>query len=191
MAKSRTHGNPFSYLGIDPQAPILLVLKSFAPSADDVGFDRGTMWIDLETQKIYMLTNIVGSVGTWTLIERTSLVITADSGSATPDTSEEIDILGGVLFDTAASGNLITASLENGTNGQVLIGGGSSPAWSLITSNDGTVELTVGANTLNIDVLNPVLGTIIYNTDSGAATVNRALISFLGGTNINTSASRD
>jgi len=49
---------------------------------------------------------------------------------------------------------LNVAQLAVGTNGQVLIGAtGADPAFATITSTGGTIAFTLGANTLNMDVV--------------------------------------
>lgn len=69
----------------------------------------------------------------------------------------------------------------NGSNGQVLIGGGTVPAWGSITSTDTSLSVSTGANTCNIAMTNfvaktawtPVLAFgglsvgITYTTQSG------------------------
>jgi hypothetical protein len=57
------------------------------------------------------------------------------------------DQTNGVL-STNGSG-LVTAS--NGTNGQLLIGGGTSPQWASLTSSGGTVIITPGPNSINLE----------------------------------------
>ena len=42
-------------------------------------------------------------------------------------------------------------SSDNGSNGQVLIGGGAAPAWANITSTGATITITNGANTINLE----------------------------------------
>ncbi len=42
-------------------------------------------------------------------------------------------------------------SATNGTNGQVLIGGGTAPVWANLTSTGGTVTITNGPNTINLE----------------------------------------
>jgi len=39
---------------------------------------------------------------------------------------------------------------SNGSNGQLLVGGGTGPVWANITSTDGSVTVTNGANTINV-----------------------------------------
>lgn len=42
-------------------------------------------------------------------------------------------------------------SSTNGTNGQLLIGGGAAPVWNNLTSTGGTVTITNGANAINLE----------------------------------------
>jgi hypothetical protein len=63
----------------------------------------------------------------------------------------------GAGFALAASPNGVLqtggtgiVSATNGTNGQVLIGGGVAPAWGNITSADGSVVVTNGANSIDL-----------------------------------------
>jgi hypothetical protein len=44
-----------------------------------------------------------------------------------------------------------TISLINGTNGQLLIGGGVQPTWANLTSTGGTVLITNGPNSINLE----------------------------------------
>jgi hypothetical protein len=57
-----------------------------------------------------------------------------------------ISSLGAGVAQTSSSG---AVSSSNGTNGQVLIGGGSAPAWASISAG-ANITLTPGANTLTI-----------------------------------------
>lgn len=62
-------------------------------------------------------------------------------------TTQLNDLTAGVM-QTDATG---VVSSDNGTNGQVLIGGGTAPAWANITSTGGSLTVTNGANTINIE----------------------------------------
>jgi hypothetical protein len=56
---------------------------------------------------------------------------------------------GVLMVDTSAQGYY---GSSNGTNGQILIGGGTIPAWANLTSTGGSVTITNGANTINLEV---------------------------------------
>jgi hypothetical protein len=63
-------------------------------------------------------------------------------------------------------------SSSNGSNGQILIGGGAAPAWANITSSGGTVTVTNGANTIDLSVSTPVLAWTDVTGTSQSAVVN-------------------
>jgi len=94
-----------------------------------------------------------------------------------------LSALGAGVMQTSAAG-LVTS--DNGANGQVLIGGGAAPAWANITSTGGTITVTNGANSIDIDAV--VAAGLLTFSDDAAAAVTPALgiIDVLGGTNITT-----
>lgn len=93
-----------------------------------------------------------------------------DSGTATP-AAGVLSILGGLNMNTAGSGSTVTVNMDNlggpgvvftdsdgvmtsvnGTDGQVIIGStAGSPSWANITSTGGTITITEGSNSINID----------------------------------------
>lgn len=76
----------------------------------------------------------------------------------------------GVLLGEGSSSVVATAA---GTNGQLLIGStGADPAFSTVTSSGGTLTLTGGAHTLNIDLAAPVT---VANGGTGATTLTGVL----------------
>jgi hypothetical protein len=90
--------------------------------------------------------------------------------------------LGSVLSD--ANGDL---SSVNGTDGQLLIGGtGLIPTWGSLTSTGGTIAITPGANTLNIDVDAEVATE--FDGDTGTAIPALNVLTIAGGTSIVTAA---
>jgi len=80
-------------------------------------------------------------------------LFTANTGTATPS-AHNLNIFGSTPIVTAASGDTVTVELTNGTNGQLLIGGGSAPTWANLTSSDGSVIITNGANSINLSATN-------------------------------------
>lgn len=104
--------------------------------------------------------NIVGSNGITTSGAGSTVTInggnpiktvTGNSGGALGPTAGNVNIVGTNVITTAGAGSTLTASLTNGTNGQVLIGGGAQPTWANITSTGGTVAITNGPNTINLE----------------------------------------
>lgn len=74
--------------------------------------------------------------------------LTANTGVAA--TAASIKLQGNnVIATNGVSTSEIDFSLTNGTNGQVIIGGGAAPAWASITAGAG-ITLTPGANSLTI-----------------------------------------
>lgn len=122
--------------------------------------------------------------------------LTGDSGGAITPTAGNITLAGtSSQITTAGSGSTITLSLDGpytpatytahgvligegsssivattpGTNGQLLIGStGADPAFATLTSTGGTITVTGGAHTLNIDLAAPVT---VPNGGTGATSL--------------------
>jgi hypothetical protein len=74
--------------------------------------------------------------------------LTANTGGAA--TAASIKLQGNnVITTNGVSAAEVDFSLTNGTNGQVIIGGGGAPAWASITAGT-NITLTPGANSLTI-----------------------------------------
>jgi len=118
--------------------------------------------------------------------------VTGNSGGALGPTAGNVNIVGTNVIDIAGAGSTLTASLTNGANGQVLIGGGAQPTWANITSTGGTVSITNGPNTINLESTAGVAGTASFfarqttleddltNSIAGAHTYYLGQISVLG-----------
>lgn len=79
-------------------------------------------------------------------------------------------------------------SFTNGTNGQLLIGGGTAATWATVTSTGGTLVFTPGANSLNIEVSGAT--TSSYTTDVGGPVSPLAgVLDIDGGLNMSTDGS--
>jgi hypothetical protein len=124
--------------------------------------------------------DVVGGIGIVTTASGNTVTIAVsgdvaqqfdtDTGSAVP-AAGVLDIIGGLNIDTAGSGNTVTiktptlaegvvyingsgvfTSLGTADDGEVLIGAtGAPPAWANITSTGGTVTITNGPNTINVE----------------------------------------
>jgi hypothetical protein len=92
-----------------------------------------------------------------------------------------INTLGAGVAQTSSSG---VVSSSNGTNGQVLIGGGSAPVWANLTAGTG-ISLVNAANSVTINS-SGTPGSITWNviTASSATMVtqNGYIIQYTGGT---------
>lgn len=114
--------------------------------------------------------------------------LTADSGTAT-QAAGNIDVLGdGATITTSGATDTLTVALTNGTDGQLLIGGGANAVWANLTSSGGTVVITEGVNTINLEATGGgSSGASTFITDSGNALENLGDITIAGGNNISTS----
>jgi len=83
------------------------------------------------------------------------------------------------------SANWESSGIGNGTNGQVLIGGGTAPVWNNITAGSG-VTITNGVNSITIAASGSLATTL--NADTGSATFASGAATIAGGSNISTSA---
>ena len=92
--------------------------------------------------------------------------------------------LGIGIVQSSAAGLLSSSA---GANGQLLIGAGTSaaPVWANITSTGGTVAITNGAGTINLETSGATANS--FPTDSGTATPSSGALTIHGGSNINTS----
>lgn len=109
--------------------------------------------------------------------------VATDSGTALPDLSGEIDILGGEAIDTSASGNTITISAELAT------AGANVGATNLGVASFDSADFTVTAGFVELNTA--VGGADDFVTDSGTATQVGGSINILGGTGIDTSGAGD
>lgn len=78
-------------------------------------------------------------------------ITTLTANTGTPATAASIKLQGNNVIATngVVGGAEIDFSLTNGSNGQVIIGGGANPAWASITAGT-NITLTPGANSLTI-----------------------------------------
>lgn len=99
-----------------------------------------------------------------------------NAGTATP-AAGVLNVLGGELIGTTGAGNTVTANLDRGTDGQLIIAAtGAASAYANLTSSGGTINITEGANTLNIDVSSVPPSNLGYTNigmtvDTGASTI--------------------
>lgn len=183
--------NPLSYLGVESISPIRFLTNNRAPTSNDNdNFDVGTLWLDTSTNTLYMLVSVSPSAATWNDFYVDTTItdsITCDSGTCTPS-SQEISIVGDSFIATSGSGNTVTLSMSQGNDGQVFVGKTADvPAWANITSAGGTITITNGPNSINLE--SSGVGSLDTLTgDSGTATPVAGNVIIAGGTNMTTSA---
>jgi len=140
--------------------------------------------------------SVAGSITAGTGITATAGDITATAGAVEANTSvtagNGLEVTAGtVTFGALGAGVVFSdaagvISSSNGTNGQVIIGGGTDPVWASITSGDASITITPGANTLDLTVTGAAGYVTGLDTDAGATTPTAGVIDIAGGTNINT-----
>lgn len=192
-------GSPLNYIGTNSPQPPNLIAKTVSPTSgvknvDIRNFSLGDLWLNSSTNVPYMLTNMNAQVPTWTALTSSAggaNNFITDSGTAT-QVGGNLNVNGGDLINTAATppgGTVLQVNLNRGTNGQIIVAktGGAS-AYAHLTSSGGTITITEGANTLNIDTAGGVLITI-KDDDGAMATPSAGVITFHDGNNIEIAAS--
>lgn len=116
MARRLTGLNPLSYIGVEALTPPNVYVSDSAPTASDArNVYLGDIWLDKETQNLYILTSVAGGTATWMLIiggGGAAVNFITDSGTAT-ESGGNIFILGdGVAINTSGSGNTVTISMD-------------------------------------------------------------------------------
>lgn len=179
--------NILSYLGVEASAPPELYIAEQRPTTKNNQFNIGTLWLIRDPKELWMLMGLENSDARWIQLypnegggDGVKDFIT-DSGTATSN-NQTINISGGGNIETVGSGNTVTIRLTNGADGQVLIGGGTQPEWRNITSNDSTVIITNGPNSIDLAASGggTSSGANTFITDSGTATAFNQEINFFG-----------
>lgn len=75
-------------------------------------------------------------------------LIASGGGLDSTGTNQMRDLTAGVMQTNAVG----VISSTNGTNGQVIIGGGTAPAWANLASADSSITITEGANSIDLAV---------------------------------------
>lgn len=185
--KRLTGLHPLSYMGVRPTTPAQLKEARIDPKTSFNKFPIGTQWINTLTDNIWILTNVVADIATWTQMTGGELTNVTDAGNATA-VGDEIDIIGSGPLSTAGAGNTVTLGFTAGTDGQLIIADtGGIPAWANLTSTGGSVTITNTANGINLEAAG-VAAVTSFDTDAGTATPIAGVIEILGGLNLDTSA---
>lgn len=120
-------------------------------------------------------------------------VMTSGTGNTiTIDLFDDVTIFGTFTMSALGAGVVQQQAVggftsDNGTDGQLLIGSNASgPAWASVTTG-GTLTITPGANTLQIEI-NAAAGLVITADDAGTATPAAGIIDMPDQTNISLNA---
>ena len=96
-------------------------------------------------------TSAAGATVTIDLGGAVATTYTTDSGDAVADNNTLV-ISGDSVITTSAFLDTVTIDMVNGTDGQLLIGGGTEATWANLTSADGSVTITEGPNSIDLQV---------------------------------------
>ncbi len=123
---------------------LLIGATGLTPSWQNITSSGGTVTITNSSNGI----NLEAAGGT-----AANTYTTDDANVVAPDGAGNVNVVGGTnIGTTGAAANTITVHLDNGTQGQILIGSDSGDsAWANLTSTNGTVTITEGDNTLNLE----------------------------------------
>lgn len=144
--------------------------------------------------------SVSGTITAGTGITSTTGDIVASAGAITANTSVTAGVgltvsAGAITFTPLGAGVVQTdaagvVSSSNGTNGQLIIGGGAAPAWATVTSSDASITITGGVNTLDLKISGGGGGGALdqLDGDTGTATPVAGAVTIAGGTNATTVA---
>ena len=182
-----TGQEPLSYMGVEATTPPQVITSGRDdPTVNNYNFDLGTIWVNWSTNDAFILVNIEANVAEWVRINNQNLTVNGNTGSAV-SVDDVIYIVGSGVLETSGTGSTLTIEHTSASDGQLIIGElGGDPAWGNLTSSGGTMDITEGPGTLNIDIKSGFLGAQDFATDSGTATITGNTITIAGGTNINT-----
>jgi hypothetical protein len=81
-----------------------------------------------------------------------------------PDGTGTINVVGADVIVVNGNAGTFTETIEliNGTDGQLLIGGGAAPAWANLTSSGGSITITNGVNSINLEAIGAGGGSWIF-----------------------------
>ena len=186
--------SPLSYLGVlSTNPPKVVVVPRIPGGSDRLNFSIGDLWVVKNMNQIWILVSLAQSKAMWVNLfpgGGGTLFFNADNGIAVPNAGV-VNFLGDSNISTVGSGDTITFNFSNGTNGQLLIAGGSHAEWNNLTSIGNTIGFTVGANSLDIEALGFSGFATSFITDDGHTVTPSAdhKVNIFGGSNINTSGS--
>lgn len=112
MPNSLPNANPLSYLGVRAETPPNMLTYVRAPNATDVNYDVGTFWVDTVTNILYVLSNVLGGVATWTVCSAAAgfiATLTPDVGGAVVPVGTDIALngTGNQITTTAGVGQIV------------------------------------------------------------------------------------
>lgn len=136
-----------------------------------IGYQAGAVLNSSESYNVYLGQKVYGVLG-----ESQTMRLGASDPGDNPITDTFIAGIYNTAIGATAGVVLIDSTHQlgssNGSNGQVLVGGGTGPVWANITSTDTSVTITNGANTIDLSVAPS--SSFTWNVETGAS-VNMAV----------------
>jgi len=152
MAKRLTGINPLSYLGSNSiDQPQTVKMHRDPTTGDYANLGIHTLWVNTLTSSAFILTSKEKGIATWTRMGGDVATLTADTGGAVPDSSGNIQIVGGSNVTTSGAGSSITIDATGGSGLSWNIVTGSSqalaPGNGYIANNAGQVDFSLPLTT--------------------------------------------
>lgn len=145
MSQRLNGKNPLSYLGVNPVTPPGFLVNENPPTTvDSKNFLLGQIWLQRNTQNLWMLTSLVGGIATWTPFAGGGVIVetlTGNTGGAVPPTADNINVIG--------DGTTIEVAGNPGTSTLTISAVGSG----LVQTLRGDDFIFVGPTAGNIDIL--------------------------------------
>jgi len=190
---SRLDGKyPLAYTGVHPRSVPLFFSNDRGPTVNDKEFYIGTLWLNRDNLDLWMLADLSGGVALWIRFATLSngvIDFITDAGTANAAASI-LNVIGDGVTDTTGLLNTLTTDLVNGADGELYIGDGALMASAVITSAGGSITITNGPNTINLE--DPGTGAINQiDGDAGSALPILSNVQLLGGVNFATTAIGD
>jgi len=151
-------------IGSDTGSPVWAYITSTGGSLAITNLDNA---IEIETTGVAALDHFTADdlntaspdgLGVVNFVGSTNITTYGDGlHTLTIDLKDDVTIANSLTLSAQASGVLQTSIAgevfsSKGTDGQVLIGGGTEPNWANITSADGSMIITNDANSINVEV---------------------------------------
>ena len=174
-------------------------------STPTITVTTGANTINIESTVAKAFDTLTGDTGTATAVAGT-IDIAGGSNIFTTATLDTVnifledppDIAGTLTLSLLASTGVMMSnssglfSTSSGTDGQVLISGGTGPIWKNLISGDASVTITNGPNSINLETASVAGLSTFTADDTNTATPTIGRMDILGdGVSINTSAGGD
>ena len=137
-----------SYLGVTAKNPPNLVKMDRDPTTKDCkGYNKGSFWLYSKANRLYIITNKDGGIGTWRIIQTKGggddlkTFVLDDGNSVTPSATGDITVSGGSNIETYKIGNH-EMGIKTPAN---LVVGGSITASIVNAASVNAGVLTVGS----------------------------------------------